>query len=111
MPDGGAIEAYAAEIGRGREQYRLHPERRRKGIDYGRHRRRRPERGHQAGERAKPRHAERMQLPYESAMIRIELARLKNPGDSGRSALLDQASATCAAIGASGLLKDTQALK
>ena len=57
------------------------------------------------------RHADRMQLPYESAMLRAELARLKNPGDSGRNALIDQACAICSTIGAAGLLKDTQALK
>ena len=55
--------------------------------------------------------ADRLQLPYESALARAELGRLLEAGDPRRNALIDEACATFSSLGAMTALKDTQALK
>jgi tetratricopeptide (TPR) repeat protein len=55
--------------------------------------------------------ADRMQLPYESAVTRAELARLLDARDPTREPLLAQAIAICTTLGAEATLKDIQALK
>ena len=55
--------------------------------------------------------ADRMQLPYESAVTRAELARLMNLGNPARETLVDEASLIFSTIGAEAARKETQALK
>ena len=55
--------------------------------------------------------ADRMQLPYESAVTRAELIRLLDADDPGREALLTQAVTICTTLGAATTLRDIQALK